>query len=364
MVFGNIIERIRHLQGSNCIEDRQNVNDSYDLEWLTQQDPVVESKLGQDLLGVGTIADRTTWAATTTEYVIPVNLGFLRTGILPFGFICNDGGREYRGLEGFHDLEFYLADPTLYIETDGTSPTVYLSEVRLDYVKIEGKEYEKKLANHFRSGNCALSWKSIDRYQNPCFQVSQLLKIAHRARFIDWIVNVFTDLDAQQTTGPTTANNNRRWNYPKLTVESFQFKDAPLGGQNSIFPSEAVDTKVLALSAYELYLRWCQGWSVDGFPRYAPQLTLTDFNGPSTSKGLFLMIGDFRSNVTEDRNQDNNIVNLFSSDNNYSDMKLDLRLASAPSLSTAVNHFIQYSVVMKVTREGAVILPDVVRVNP
>lgn len=352
----NMFNRIRLLQGGTAIVDVQFWNNSYDLKWLTRQDPVVEEQLGE-LLGIGTTFDRNTWASGTKTYACPLDSGFLNSGPIPFGFIANEGGSQVRGLEGFWDLEMYLEDADLFTECDYASaaPTYYLSNIKLHVEKIEGPDFCIPLANKFRNGSTSISWKTIDMYENPCFQVSQMLKIAHRARYVDWIVTVFADQDVLQD---ITAGNNRRWNYPKLTLEQFQFKDAPMGGQNSIFPSEAVDTKVLADRAYWFYLLWVRGWVADGFPDFAPNITLNDFNGADADHGLFLVIGDFRSNKFEDEMHDNNIVNLFSSDRQYNDIKLDLRFTSAPSISTVARHFIQFSVVTCFTRQGGVEFPN------
>ncbi len=350
----NIFDRMQHLNGGNCVEDRQFTNDCYDFKYLMEQDPLVVQQMGNDLFGIGTTADRDAWAATTKTYSFPLDLGFLTSGVLPFGHIGMRNGEEVRGLELYHDLQIYLADNSTYLETDGTSPVVYLSNIQIFVDKIEGHAWEYKLCEHVRSGRCSIGWKAIDKYQNPVFQVSQMLKISHRARYIDWINTVFVNLDNQQDmTQPT----NRRWNYPKLTLEQYQFKDVPLGGQNSVYPSEAVDTKGEARRLYWMYLCWTQAQDAAGFPKYAPNLTLVNFNGPDANHGMFTLIGDFRSNRDEEKVLDNSVVNLFSSERQNNDIKLDLRFTSAPSIAWAANHFIQFSVVSLISKSGGISIP-------
>jgi hypothetical protein len=159
--------------------------------------------------------------------------------------------------------------------------------------------------------------------------------------------------DQQDTTVP----NSRRWNYPKLGLERYQFKDAPLGGTNSVYPEEAVDTTGEARRLYWMYLNFTQCWESNGFPKYAPNLTLTQFNGPDSTHGMFSIIGDFRSNRDEEKILDNSVVNQFSSERANNDIKLDLHFSSAPSTAWAANHFIQFSVVSKVNPQGLITIP-------
>jgi hypothetical protein len=340
----NVLNRFRHLQGGNCVEERQDWNETYNLKWLARQQPDVVSNI-TSLLGIGTTTQRNTWGATTRSYAMPVDVGFLNAGILPFGEV--DPG--HCGLAGAHDLEFYLNLPAHCVETDGTDVKIYISNIRWHVEKIEGLEWERQLCNFFRSGSASISYKMVDKYQSPLQTITQTVPISHRSRYVDSIVGTVVNLNDLQDMASTTLN--RHWNYPKSNMISYQFKDAPLRGANSIYPAEIVDTTGDAERAYLFYMQWVRSWKSSGFSQDAPVLTSTNFNGTAADEGKFLIVGDFRSNRPVDESH-NHIVNLQSADNLYNDIKLDVRFSSAPASGLAINFFIFYTVVHNVNREG------------
>jgi hypothetical protein len=342
----NVLNRFRHLQSGNCIEERQDWNEGVNLKMLARSDPTVFGKMREDY-GVGTLAERQAWGLTTRTYAVPVDVGFLNSGNLAFGEVGNSsGGPAAKGLAGAHDLEFYLNLPSNCMESDKTDLKIYISNIRWLVEKLEGSEYERKLAQWLTRGDVAIPFKMVDKFQAPVFQISQTLNIGHRARYLDSIIGHFANLNDLQD--PTSATLNRHWYWPKLDLLNYQFRDSPLPGSNAVYPSETVDCQGNSERAYHFYQKWVDAWISSGLAQDAASISKTNFNSTR-----FLIVGDFRSNRSGDERV-NNIINLQSSDTTYNDIKLHVQFSTTPSAGDVMNFFIFYTVLHNVTKTGFV----------
>jgi hypothetical protein len=349
----NTVDRVKITQGSSVIQDRTFTNDFMNNKLLYRTQPDVAEKQAVEY-GIGTQSERDGWAAADgREYSFPVELGFLGQGPIPLGKILN----RYDGLLVPIDIEFYLNRPELCMESnDGNGLGFEITNIRWDVEKLEGDKFEEQLVGFFR-GSQTITYKEMERYQAMITGIQQTIPIAHRANHIDFMFMQMVNLNAlQDPTGPP----NRHWQFGRNFLLDWQMKDAPLKGANSIFPSEKVDTSGNASRAYWMLKNWTSSHRLDGSSQDACLIEQGTFLGEgdvTQTTGAFAMVADFRSS-RPDQEDFNHIVNPQSSRNQSSDSKMTLRFSQTPPDGLALNAYIQYTCIARVSPTGMVELLD------
>lgn len=273
----NAITRLRHLANNRKVEEVVDYNDVTNLQWRFHSDPDTESTLGQDLYGIETQAQRNIWGADPLgqRFACPIRLGMLTSGPFPGKF-----------LKERHQLEIHINDPLACVETDGASPDIIISDIRL-YVDVlkdaltprnsygrytDSKGFEQTLKDLVESGDLQVHYDSWDTFQNQVFGVNHDLVIGHRAKGLKEFVGIFRN----DTARFDTTVNDRLDTYPKLNLSSFQWR---ING--AYFPDIPVECTGRAEEAYQKYLDSANALKFVGFIQDMvdnPNVTLDDFN--------------------------------------------------------------------------------------
>lgn len=335
----SIIDRYRHKSsGSHCdfADRRDYYNRSYSAIWVACQPNTIVDTLGQDLLGCNSPSERDIYGADPqgTQYVLPLDMGLLNSGVMP---------SNTWGASG-HEIEFYLAPANQIIETDGANASYTISNVNWYCEAVqsvggtaEGGSYEAGLVDLVAKGGLSVWYNSIDMITNVAIQASQEVIISNRNMAVNWVLTTLSNNDELSD----TTVNDKMISFPKLvglsSVTSYQMK---INGTN--VPDEEIDCTGDAIEGYMQYARWAGGWFSNAFGGAELPVGLESYNGTS-----FLMVIDFRNNHA-------NVLNNFSTAQNNLSMLFKLRFSGAPPAGTNLNHFISYSRVSTFTPDGGV----------
>jgi hypothetical protein len=322
-------ERVRHHANNDTIEERTTYNRIYSMLWQTLQEKEVEQSIGLDLLGIDSQAQRAIAGLTTQTYVLPFDLGFLRSGVVPLHAFKTT----------VHEVEFYMADPRTFIETNTANPniTVTISNIEwhVETVTSWDGSYEKALWNMVDSSQYTVWFSDWKTYQNLVQATIQDLLISARAMSCNSIISAYYITSDQYN--PLV--NDKFSNFPKLDTRSFQFKIT-----NRHLPEEAIECLGEGVEAYMYYLRWAGAWFANGFGGRPTKVSIDDFN-----LNTFVMVGDFRNNSAD-------VLNNFSTENVTTDVVFKLQLDSTPPTGAAVMHYVNFNTVCQVLPSGKVLI--------
>lgn len=328
----SIFERVRWLNGTQCVEEFDTYNRIMAFIWLVEQNPVVVDQIGYRLLGFGTQADRNALAFTnvpaaytpvTTVYAIPIALGFANCGILPM----NAMNTQY--------VELYLGVPTEIVESDSTGGQINISIINTQWYveKLEGGGLMDDITSEVRSPDLSagfmVQFDSWRKEEASAYNDMNEVKVTTRAEFFKGILAFFLD----GSTRNNMAVNDRFYTWPKTNTNWYQFKI-----NNTLYPEQAVDCTGEAIPAYFNYLNWANAWALDSFSDDAPNIELEDFNDQN-----FIITGDFLSNPKTE------LLNNVSTSNMAPDLVIRVGLATAaPNNQYKLVSLINYSTVVRV----------------
>lgn len=322
-----------HVQG-DTMDEKQQYNEIFSLNWNALQDPQIESTLGTSLLGIGTQAQRQIWAAGIKRYWFPIDLGFLKSGVIPF--------HAFGPL--MHELEIYLEVPTAFVETDGTSPVVTFANIQWQYDEITSWDgsYEKDLISMVSNGNYLVAFETTDPYLNNLTTTNQDLIISQRHMSIESIINVVTDQNNRYNPliNDKFMNHFKSFSTGPSVVQAFQFRVA-----NRYFPDDEVDCTADAIEAYQYYLGLVNASFLDTFGGNAPSINLDAFNLDN-----FLMVGDFKNNHAP------GLLNNFSTQTAATDIIFKIRLSLAPAAGWGITHWVYYNQTVQFLPNGKIIV--------
>lgn len=318
----NIFNRVRHLDGAAPVEDRNDSNIIDSFWWLFQQDPTVAQSLGDSLLGFGTETERSARAiAGTTEskqYAIPYPLNFLTSGIMPLRKFL----KQY--------VEFYLAPPNTYIETNGTNTVVRVTGVEWHFSQIEGDAYVRRLENDVDSGRFQVSFDGWQLFQNANLTVNNNLVISHRSRAFK---GVFTKFRQGNELNDTSVNQ-KFWTHPKLGCIDYQYRI--LG---DLWPELPVDCRGKGHRNYIDYLKWTNTWHANAHSKDAPNVDIVEFNDTA-----FVVMGDFTNDPRTIEKPW--VINNISTSKMNTDLQLNVRFDVPPPAGYVADHLINYSIMV------------------
>jgi hypothetical protein len=315
----NIFQRLRHFSDTQLVEEKDDYGRIYSFLWVTRQDPSVTETLGTSLLGFGLPIERNTNAAGSTWYSMPVMMGFINSGILPFHAFP----RQY--------FELHLAETSTYLETNWTQTTLILNNMEWHIDKISGIEYHNKMWNLVQQGEFKVRFDTWQTYQNTNITTQQDLTIAVKNNIFKGVFNVFFNVNDWNNTN-TSPYYEKFYQWPKLTIQDYQYRVA-----GEWMPELPVVTVGDGRPNYQDYLRWTESWRFDGITQDAANIQLDDFNGtvPGTSMGSFVIMGNF------DNDPGSNLLNNLSTRKVSPDLQLRIRLQSVPPSGTALLTFVQ-----------------------
>lgn len=324
----NILDRVRHHANNDTIEERTSYNRIYSLLWQTLQDPDVEQTIGTDLIGIGTQADRDAAGAVTTRYCLPLDLGFLNSGVIPL--------HAFKGV--CHEIELYLGRAESYVETDGTpiSITVTNLEWHVETVTSMDGSYEESLRTLVDRSEFAVWYYQWATFQNYIANTQQDLIIAARNESLNAIISTFLPLSTMFS--PTV--NDKFNTFAKNDTTSYQYKI-----NMKLIPEEPVDCTGKAIEAYMNYLTWAGCWNLTSFHANSPNITLSNFNADQ-----FIIVADFRNTRGAD------VLNNFSTESSTLDLILKLNLSTAPMANLALMSYLNFNTVARVLPSGKVLV--------
>jgi hypothetical protein len=301
-------DRLNVKFGSGEVENISDYNRIQNLEWESGVIPDVTTAFGSTntlgCLGFGTASERNALGLLNAQYSMPIYSGVLNGALLPFENIRS-------GME----ITFYIGDPTTFVETDGTNPIVTISNVKFHIERLElEQKYLSFIANYIHKNGLQIGFHSMERYTNSLTTgTQQSLTIQNKSSSVSALMNLFVD----STTINSTTTNDKflTWTPQNLTSYSTLINGA-------IFPDEAIDCETNgAWDAYQIYLRYCNKWKLNGMINSPPAIPFEYFK-----VNRFLFIVDLEAYPETE-----GLINPFSTLGNNSTTILKLTFSSAVS---------------------------------
>lgn len=335
----NLFSRVRHLANNRKIEEKVDYGDIYSVEWVFQGDEDMESTMGVDLLGIETQATRNIWGASAGKRLAtPLNVGFLTAGLFPAKFLTER-----------HQLELYIQDPLLCLETDGTAPDIFISNIRWHChilkdslnsrnrfgQSVDHDGFEANIKGYVESGNFMVHYNSWETFQNPIFSVNHDLVISHRAAALSEILTIYRNENDRSN----TLVNDKLMTFPKLDTTSYQFR---ING--AYFPDIAVDCTGDALDAYHHYLHWVNAWKLGGFDTDMPDNPNVTLDGFNTTE--FIIAADFKPSCEK------KFIATLPTIHHNQDPQLNIKFSVPPPAGMVAIHLMKFTTIAKIAIEG------------
>ena len=339
-----VMERVRHLDNLQPIEEIFPYNLIMNFQWVFEQSQTYVQTYGPDLLGIGTRAQRNAWGAITKTYVFPLDMGWISAGPFPAKFINRT-----------QSIEIFLADPNQVIESNMGALNYSLSNCELHAYKLTSKfpgvisdiklgvSWEDSFEAFVKSGNYQVMLDYWDWYQNQPITNTGDYLIPVKTAAIQGIFSVFGN--TLNLTDPL--QNDKLLTFPKLNVSQYYLRVFA-----KIYPEQPVECRDNAIQAYMFYVNWVNAWHINAFPGSDPTnpdpINEVPVNIAEYNSTAFSMIADFRSvrNVPS-------INPIFSTNDCTSDIRFYLRFdGGAPPVGTVLYHFVRSSTVFGISAEG------------
>lgn len=339
----SIINKMRHLDNLQPIEEIYPYNLTYSLKWRYFQNQTYANAVGPYLLGIGTQANRDLWGSQTYSYVLPCDLSWIRAGPFPAKYMLNT-----------QSIEITLEDPNVCLESNMLGLNYEVTNVELHVDKMlpsfPGVEsilqlppWEDKIKRTIESGDYRVMVDKWDWYQNLPVAISCDFIIPIKKALLEWIITVFSNV---ANIGDPTVNDTMI-SYPKLDCVQYYMKIF-----TNMFPEQPVECRDTALAAYQFYLQMLNAWRMNGFPTgdqptYPNAICDVPIDLVTFNLNTFFMSIDLRS--TRYRDCINPLVNT---DNTSTDMRFYLRLNSSPPANTSLYHFAHSKMIIALTPRG------------
>jgi len=333
------IEKVRIHASNETIEEEMYFNIDYSAIFTLMSNPDYTDSLGPEMLGIGTPAQRSADGAVTTRYCVPILLGYFTTGVLPLHCVKTH----------YQELEIYLANAATFVETDGTNPSVTISNADLHYDGIcswDGS-YERSLATMFDKGEFQVFFPCWTSFQNNLINQISDLVISNRQESVNAIITWMKNVGNVTT----TTVDDKFITFPKNAAFSYQAK---LGSK--LIPEEEIEAQGRAFPAYLIYLNWMRMWKVGGIPQENsrwPDIrqSAVNINNASFNINDFFMVLDFMSSPGKD------LVNNFSTEG-CNDIIFKLKLNALPPAQTATYHLVSYNKIVQFLPSGRPLISD------
>jgi len=341
----SLIRRMRHLDNNQPIEEIYPYNQLYSMRWRLFQNQVYGNAVGPDLLGIGTKAMRNAWGASPTpvQFVLPIDLNFIRSGPFPVKYMANT-----------QIVEMDLEDPSLCIETNMILPNFAISHCEFNVYKLlpgmpgtlmqfNVSPWEEQLAAMIRAGQWRVMVKTVDFYQNAPVLIRGDYIIPSKTAAIDTIQTVMTNIANLSN----TLIDDTMITFPKNDISTYQLKIF-----TQFYPEQPVECNDNALECYQTYLNLLNAWKIDGFPTgdqptYPNAIADVPIDLETFNTSCFLMTCDFRS--TRYREAINPILNT---DNSTTDIRFYANFNSTPPDNTAFLHYTTSSMIIGLDSNG------------
>jgi hypothetical protein len=340
----SFIQRARHLDNLQPIEEIFPYNLIYSFLWTFVQNQVYANQVGPDLLGIGTQTTRNLWGTQTRKFCLPINLSWITTGPFPAKYMRNT-----------QSIELFLEDPSVCLESNCGALNYTMSNVEIHAFKmLPGfpgteigatfiHEWEESLAREIRSGQYKVMVDQWDWYQNASVQVTGDYLIPIKTAAIKGIYTVLSNVNNVGNPQIDYTMNT----YPKLDVSQFYLKVFTM-----LYPEQPVECRGKAIEAYQFYLAYVNGWRISGFlnsdqPDFPNAINSVPVENDEFNSIAFAMIADFRSTRYKDA-----INPIFNTDSSSTDTRFYLRFDTAPPAGTSLYHFAQSSSIFGVDANG------------
>lgn len=317
----SVFERQRII-GTSEIEDVRKTNMLHNMIFESGVEPPVQSNLYHAISGVGSQAQREAWAAAPKEYALPLLLGTFTNSILPLNLIN----------ESLY-VEIYIANPTEFVETDGTNPVITITDPRIHCDRVlTDPSYTAAVKNQISAAGMNMAVCSYEHFANNVNSANNMIQINHRSDSIDSIIHIMRN--ANDVNNLLIDDRLRTFNYNNCQTFRLKF--------NSIlYPEEPIRATGSAVHAYLELTKWYGKWNIQGTMEDTLPIDGVDF-----LTDRFFIINDLTVHPGE------NLVNPRGTSRAGSDMQLDLILAGVPVTPQQLESFVKYTVFLNVNKNG------------
>jgi hypothetical protein len=286
-------------------------------------DPFIVATTDRVLHGVGTQTDRNTWGATTAKsYCLPISSGFLNSGLMPMGF-----------MKDTMYVEWYICNPALCCETDGTgtAPVLTVNFPELVCMRCTpSNDYMNMVKRKIGRGGIGFGFKSWLVYQNtPTPSATFSFQISHRTSSVDSIVNIMrnsVDLNNMLI-------NDRLVTYRYNNISTYQLR-----WNGIIIPDEPVYCGNGGIQPYIILLKWLGCWQSTGVYHDTPNINELHWTTtvPNGVGDRFCFINDLTTMATS------GLFSPVSSSEIASTIQADIVLTSVPAQAIQIDSMVCY----------------------
>lgn len=327
-----IFYRMRTLLGFE-LENIQEYNRLFSLLWEALNDDRQSSVLALELMGIGTPLDRDIWGTQIKNYAMPLLSGFFDKDLLPLMMFTQ-----------IAELRLTMGDATTFVETDGTSPIVTITNFQFHCERISASSpFNVKVKSEIALSGLTLSFPTFQYYSQGLAAGSANLNsifVNHKSASMLSILQVWTP----QGTVNTTTVNDKFVTWPRLT-DKHQFK---IFGR--FYPEEAVTyPAITAAEAYFTYLNWLtEEWQLSGELRGTPApISNLEF----TQGNEFIIILDVKGFPF-----DKEVINALGTENSTVQLQFDAYIPVALPVAYRSDFFVQYQRQIYINPQGVAVV--------
>lgn len=269
--------RMRFRVGSTDIEDVNDYNRIYNLQWQLLNPPEVTGNIGVTVMGFGTQADRNA-LFPTAQYACPISSGVLNTELLPFQ--CFNAGSF---------LEFYLEDGVNCMETDGSAPNFTIENPVLHIERLEiDPSYMARIRTMIENRGLRISYRTFNRFTNALTTGAlQQCLINTKNSSMNGILNIF--VNSSTISDPTVNDRFINWTPTPGGLGTLIQSQLQINGK--MFPDEPIDTfNTQRFEVYQMYCRWIMKWNTQCILPIAPPV-----NNQAFQTTQFVQIDDLEA---------------------------------------------------------------------
>lgn len=337
----SVFNRLTIVSGATEVEDLRDYNRIYSALWKMINPPDVVSSIGNNLMGFGSQADRNLlYGSGTVSLCCPVYSGILNTELLPFD-----------NINGMF-MDFYLEDPTMCVETDGTSPNVTLSNIifHVERLELDG-EYREYIKNYVNTNGLNIGFHTWERYINTLTTgTQQTLTIQHKSSSMNGMLNLFVN---STEINLTTVNDKFiTWPSSPAALGASAITQSQLLINGAVFPDEPIDCiNALKAEPYQMYCRWIMKWKLNGFLPIAPPITNDAFNGNAPFLDSFVQIDDLEAYPEE-----MDLINPFTTLGNNATLLKKIQFLAALPAGWQLDSWVEYFRQIVIQSNGNVVV--------
>lgn len=291
---------------------------------------ISQDTVGNALYGIGTAAERNSWASSAKWYAIPIPFKIFQQHIIP------------HGMTQLWEMKLYInSNPSQYIESDGGTNsghlTITISNPKLLVEKVEQvPQWEGQMRSLLTSEEGLVVPFFDFEHRREHHQSNQLaFKIDHQSTSTDHILVFQRD----NTTLGSTANNDKYLLWNKFDLKSMQIQRG-----TSYFPQEPIDLDEFDnIRAYITALKWIEKHQPTYHHDMEPPEALTISNFLNYR---FFSLVDFEAHPGT------KLMNNFGSRSSDDKMTLNLLYTSVPANQLRVDLFIGHWKKARITPRG------------